>query len=80
MPSLPEQFGIDRLSTEQKLELIDKILDSLPGEESTSVIPSWHLTLLDQRLEQAEQVPEAGLPWREALSKYDDHSGVCRLY
>jgi putative addiction module component (TIGR02574 family) len=52
-----EQFGIDRLTSEQRLELIGLLWDSLPDDAPFSP-PDWHLKLLDERLAEADANPD----------------------
>src|SRR6516225_4229088 len=48
-----EQFGIDRLSPQQRLELIGLIWDSLP-EDAPFTPPDWHLRELERRITAAD--------------------------
>jgi putative addiction module component (TIGR02574 family) len=63
-----EQFGIDRLSSEDRLALIDMIWDSLP-EDAAFTPPEWHLKLLEERLAEADANPGEGKPWKEVLAR-----------
>lgn len=51
-----EQYGIDRLSREDRWELLGLLWDSLP--EPTPPIPEWHRQLLAQRRAKADASPE----------------------
>ena len=62
-----QALGIDRLSVNERLELIDLIWDSLPGSAASSDVPAWHLAELDRRRSEARDNPGAGKPWREIL-------------
>jgi putative addiction module component (TIGR02574 family) len=64
-------LGIDRLSVAEKLELIERIWDSLPPNLYPEELPGWHLTELKKRLAPAESHPGEGTPWREALSRLE---------
>jgi putative addiction module component (TIGR02574 family) len=57
-----EQFGIDRLSPQQRLELIGLIWDSIP-EETPYIPPDWHLRELERRIAAADADPGAAEPW-----------------
>jgi putative addiction module component (TIGR02574 family) len=61
-------FGIDQLSVGDRLELIEKIWDSLPEEISPQDVPEWHLTELTKRRAAAESKPGVGKPYREVLN------------
>ena len=70
MPVNIETLGIDRLSTRDRLELIEQIWDSLPEQMSSDEVPSWHLAELAKRRADADASPGAGRPWREALTRF----------
>jgi putative addiction module component (TIGR02574 family) len=63
-----EALGIDRLSVNERLELIEKIWDSLPQHVVPAEVPDWHLAELARRRAQAEKQPGVGKPWREVLT------------
>ncbi len=62
-----EALGIDRLSVEERLELIEQIWNSLPEQVAPSEVPPWHLAELARRRAEAEARPGEGKPWREVL-------------
>ncbi len=57
-----EQFGIDRLSPQQRFELIDLIWDSVPPEVPFTP-PEWHLRELERRVAAADADSGAAEPW-----------------
>jgi putative addiction module component (TIGR02574 family) len=57
-----QEFGIDRLSAPERLELIGLIWDSI-SEHEAGVPPAWHLRELERRRAAAEADPGAGSPW-----------------
>jgi putative addiction module component (TIGR02574 family) len=63
-----EQFGIDHLSAEQRLELIDLLWDSLP-EGAPFAPPDWHLRELEKRIAAADADPGAAEPWESVLAR-----------
>jgi putative addiction module component (TIGR02574 family) len=62
-----QQFGLDRLTPAELLELIEKIWDSLPEQVAPGEVPEWHRAELAKRRAQAEAQPGVGKPWREVL-------------
>jgi len=64
-----DDFGIDRLSVGERLELIQLLWESLPPQVAPEDVPAWHREILDQRLDDAERNPDSGVPWRDALAK-----------
>ena len=65
-----EALGIDRLSIRERLELIEKIWESLPEEVKPDEVPAWHLAELARRRAAADASPRTGAPWREALARF----------
>jgi putative addiction module component (TIGR02574 family) len=63
-----EQFGIDRLTPEERLELIDLIWDSLPDDVPFTP-PDWHLRELERRVAAADANPGAAEPWEAVLAR-----------
>lgn len=62
-----EALGIDRLSVQERLALIEQIWDSLPEQVTSEEVPAWHLAELARRKAIADAQPGLGLPWREVL-------------
>ena len=65
-----EQFGIDRLGDDERMELVDLILASVEGEQIPQPIPEWHLRELEKRIASADANPEAGIPWEVARARW----------
>jgi putative addiction module component (TIGR02574 family) len=69
-----EALGIDQLSVADKLELIERIWDSLPASPTLEEVPEWHLAELQKRLARADANPGEGKPWREVLARLEGKS------
>jgi putative addiction module component (TIGR02574 family) len=63
-----EQFGFDRLSPQQRMELIGLLWDSLP-DDTPFVPPDWHLRELERRVAAADADPGAVEPWDQVLAR-----------
>jgi len=63
-----EQFGIDRLSPQQRYELIDLIWESIP-DDTLFIPPDWHLKELERRIINADADPGATEPWADVLAR-----------
>ena len=74
MPVSAAALGIDQLTVEERLELIEQIWDSLPEQVEPSDVPEWHLAELARRRADAEAQPGLGKPWREVLDKLEGGS------
>ena len=64
-----EQFGIDRLDSDQKCELINLIWDSLP-EDAPIVPPAWHLAELEPRIADADANPDEVERAEELIARF----------
>jgi len=69
-----QQFGIDKLSSAERLELIEKIWDSLSEQVAPAEVPEWHLPILAERRAQDEAHPGEGKPWHEVFARLKSHS------
>jgi putative addiction module component (TIGR02574 family) len=68
-----EQFGIDHLDSQQRLELISLIWDSLP-DDAPFTPPDWHFKELERRIAAADANPEAAEPWETVLARLSNSS------
>jgi putative addiction module component (TIGR02574 family) len=62
-----QDLGIDRLSAEHRLRLLNEIWESLSHEDTP--IPESHRDELDRRLAAADADPAAGRPWEEVRAR-----------
>ncbi|MGL4461617.1 MAG: addiction module protein [Planctomycetia bacterium] len=67
MARLMDELGLDRLSAEDRLRLLDELWDSLTPEDDPE-IPAWHRDELARRLEAAKD-PKNFLTWEEAKTR-----------
>jgi len=63
-----EHFGIDRLSPQERFDLIGLIWDSLP-DDVPGTPRDWHLRELERRLAAADADPGAAEPWEDVLAR-----------
>jgi len=62
-----ERAEIDRLTVEERLELIGRIWDSL--SETAPMAPEWHLAEVKRRHATALADPDASTPWAEVKAR-----------
>lgn len=65
-----QDLGIDRLSAEHRLRLIEEIWESLSTD--STAIPESHREELDRRIAAADADPIAGKPWEEVRARLRD--------
>lgn len=69
-----EQLGIDRLSVDERLDLIGRIWDSLAPAEDGHPIPDWHRREVDRRRASADADPDTSIPWDVGKARLADKS------
>lgn len=62
-----ESLGIDRLSVQDRLDLIEQIWNSLPEQLKPQEIPSWHVQELTRR-QAIHPSLESSKHWKELLA------------
>ena len=58
-------LDLDRLTVEQKLDLIGRLWDSLPTNGEELPIPESHRRELKDRIAEADANPIAMIPWED---------------
>lgn len=74
MPADLAALGLDKLTSQERLELIDVLWESLPDQFDAAMIPDWHVAELTKRRAEANANPGTGKPWREVLDKLEAKS------
>jgi putative addiction module component (TIGR02574 family) len=74
MPNDLAALGLDKLSVQERLDLIETLWDSLPDEVEMQEVPAWHLVELAKRRGEANANPGAGKPWRDVLADLEAKS------
>jgi len=71
-----QQFGIDRMSVVDRLELIGQIWDSITEDDTGENLPllDWHRSELERRRMAAEADPAAGVPWEVVKARIANRS------
>ena len=63
MPSSLEALGIDQLSVEERIVLVQEIWDSIAAEAEQSAITEAQRQEVDRRLAAHRANPQAAIPW-----------------
>ncbi len=58
-----------KLSTAEKLELVEELWDSIPEEDEALELTAEQREDLDRRLAEADADPDGGVPWEEARER-----------
>ena len=69
MQPTAQSLGIDRMSIEDRLRLIEEIWESLSPSADELPLPESHRQELDRRLAAADADPQAGLTWEEVKAR-----------
>ncbi len=62
------------MSVEQRLELIERVWDSLVETPEKVPVPAWHLEAIDRALDAHDRDPEAGASWDEVIQRIKGRS------
>lgn len=58
-----------KLSTAEKIELVEELWDSIPEEDEALALTVEQREDLDRRLAEADADPDGGVPWEEARER-----------
>jgi putative addiction module component (TIGR02574 family) len=57
--------GFEGLSIDEKIEYVQSLWDHIASDVETVPLADWQKQVLDERLKDLEENPEAGIPWSE---------------
>ena len=67
--------GFEELSVEEKITYVQSLWDLIASDVDTAPLEHWQVQLLEERLADLDENPEAGIPWprvrAEVLRKLD---------
>lgn len=69
MPPTIESLGIDKLSVEDRLQLVGAIWDSIAEDSPTPLITELQKTELDRRLEDKKNHPDDFVSWEQVRAE-----------
>ena len=69
MPANAKSLGIDLLSFEERMLLVEEIWDSIAAEAESLEIPQSHKDELDRRLAAHDTDPGAGSSWDDVKTR-----------
>lgn len=57
--------GFDDLPVEDRIEYVQALWDRIAASPEDVPVPSWHVEVLDERLDDLEANPDDSAPWEE---------------
>jgi putative addiction module component (TIGR02574 family) len=72
MPTMMESFGLDRLSTAERIILVEELWDSIATATETFSLSDAHKEDLQRRLDARRDNPKAGTPWAEVKARLQE--------
>lgn len=69
MDSILAEFPIDRLSMGDRLELMERIWESILDSDEPLPIPAWHLDEIHRRIKSTESTPKQTITLEELRAK-----------
>ena len=69
MSTLMESFGLDRLSTAERIILVEELWDSIAASPEGFSLSDAHKADLQRRLDAHRDNPKAGSPWEEVKAR-----------
>ncbi len=69
MTSTALRKELSRLTTAEKLELVEELWDSIPEEDDALELTAEQRADLDLRLAEADADPDGGVPWNAARER-----------
>jgi putative addiction module component (TIGR02574 family) len=55
--------GFDDLSVDEKIDYVQSLWERITASPDTIPVPHWHRGILDERLKDDQDAPEAGDTW-----------------
>jgi putative addiction module component (TIGR02574 family) len=72
MPTMMESFGLDRLSTAERIILVEELWDSIAASPEAFSLSEAHEEDLQRRLDAHRDNPKAGAPWAEVKARLQE--------
>ncbi|HEY2156079.1 MAG TPA: addiction module protein [Isosphaeraceae bacterium] len=75
MSSLMKALGIDRLSIDDRVQLLEEISESIAAASEEITLSEAHKEDLRRRLDAYRDNPKAGSPWEEVKARLEGRPG-----
>ena len=69
MTQMLQTLGIDRLSRDKRIELVQDIWDSIAQEEAPSMLTERQTEELLRRIEEDDATPDDVIPWEQVKAE-----------
>ena len=67
--------GFEELSVEEQIDYIQSLWERIAAHPEDVPVPDWHRKIIEERLTDLDENPDASIPWeevREAMKKHLD--------
>lgn len=66
-----KSLGLDKLSVDERLDLLDQLWLSLDADPRKSDLPEWHVLEVEKRLAAADADPTGFVTWAEVKARME---------
>jgi putative addiction module component (TIGR02574 family) len=66
-----KSLGLDKLSVDERLDLLDQLWMSLDADPRKGDLPEWHVLEIEKRLAAAEANPNGFVSWAEVKARME---------
>ena len=66
-----KSLGLDKLSVDERLDLLDQLWLSLDADPRKGDLPEWHVLEIEKRLAAADADPNGFVPWAEVKARME---------
>ena len=63
---MPISLPLDKMTTEEKLQIMEAIWEDLTRDEASFESPAWHKVALEERRQQEARGETSYIPWDQA--------------
>ena len=64
-----DRDALDKLTTDERLELIGILWDAITDSDPNPPVPDWHIEEVARRRAAADANPQAGIPWEQVRAE-----------
>jgi putative addiction module component (TIGR02574 family) len=65
--------GFEELSVEEQIDYIQSLWERIAAHPEDIPVPDWHRKIIEERLADLDENPDAGIPWEEVRETMKKH-------